>query len=53
MYMWNLKCDSNELNYKTETDSQTQRRDLLPREHGEVWMESLGFADKNYYIYGG
>lgn len=53
MYMWNLKSDTNELNYKTETDSQTQRRDLLPRERGEVWMESLGLADKNYYIYGG
>ena len=22
-YMWNLKCDTNELIYKTETDSQT------------------------------
>ena len=26
-YMWNLKYDTNE----TETDSQTQRTDLLPR----------------------
>ena len=23
IYMWNLKCDTNELIYKTETDSQT------------------------------
>ena len=22
-YMWNLKCDTNELMYETETDSQT------------------------------
>ena len=28
-YMWNLKYDTNELIYKTETDSQTQRTDLL------------------------
>ena len=25
IYMWNLKYDTNELIYKTETDSQTQR----------------------------
>ena len=36
-YMWNLKRkDTNELIYKTETDSQTQRRNLwLPG--GEGW----------------
>ena len=28
-YMWNLKYDINELIYKTETDSQTQRTELL------------------------
>ena len=27
-YMWNLKQDTNELNYKTETDSQTQKASL-------------------------
>ena len=33
--MWNLKYDTNELIYKTETDSQTQRTDLwLPRGAG-------------------
>ena len=26
--MWNLKYDTNELIYKTETDSQTQRTDV-------------------------
>ena len=34
--MWNLKYDTNELIYKTETDSQTQRTDLwLPRRRGD------------------
>ena len=36
-YMWNLKYDTNELIYKTETDSQTQRTDFwLPGSWGEV-----------------
>ena len=30
--MWNLNCDTNELVYETETDSETQKTDLwLPR----------------------
>ena len=34
-YMWNLKCSTNELIYKTEADSQTQRTDLwLPKQRG-------------------
>ena len=34
--MWNLKYDTNELIYETETDSQTQRTYLwLPR--GREW----------------
>ena len=33
--MWNLKYDTNELVYETETDSQTQGADLrLPRGRG-------------------
>ena len=33
--MWNLKYDTNELIYKTEIDSGTQRTDLwLPRGRG-------------------
>ena len=33
--MWNLKYDTNELIYETETDSQTYRTDLwLPRGGG-------------------
>ena len=40
--MWDLKCDTNELIYKTETDSQTERTDLwLPK--GEGWgRDTLG-----------
>ena len=34
--MWNLKNDTNELIYKTETDSQTQKINLwLPKGKGE------------------
>ena len=32
--MWKLKCDTNKLIYKTETDSRTQRTDL--------WLPGLG-----------
>ena len=34
-YMWNLKNDTNELIYKTETDSQTQKANVwLPKGKG-------------------
>ena len=34
-YMWNLKYDTNESMYKTETDSQTQKANLwLPKGKG-------------------
>ena len=52
-YMWDLKYDTNELIYKTETDSQTERADMwLPRGR---WVEGgrtgrLGLADANCYI---
>ena len=48
-YMWNLKYDTNEPIYKTETESQTQRRDswlLKGREEGQTG--SLGLVDANY-----
>ena len=51
-YMCNLKCDTNEPIYETETGSQTWRTDLwLPRREGE-WdvLGSLGLVDANYYI---
>ena len=50
--MWNLKHDTNEHIYETDTDSQTHRTDLwLPRGRGvaEGWIGSLGLADANYY----
>ena len=42
--MWNLKYDTNEPIYETETDSQTQRTDLwLPRWRlGEGWIGVWG-----------
>ena len=47
-YMWNLKYDPNELTYKTEVDSQTQRIDLwLPG--GRGWgggRDSMGVWDQ-------
>ena len=40
IYMWNLKYDRNEPIFETETDSQTQRKDLPLPSEGEglgVW----------------
>ena len=48
--MWNLKYNTNELIYETETDSQTQRTDLVAKGErglGEGWIGSLGLADAN------
>ena len=51
-YLGNLKYNTNELIYKSETDSQTQRTDLGLLREGveEGWIGSLGLADVNYYI---
>ena len=61
-HMWNLKYDTNEPIYETETDSQTQRLDFwLPRgrEVGEEKIGRLGldaiycnllYIDAKYYI---
>ena len=49
-YMWNLKYDTNEFIYQTETDSQTQRTDAqLPRrrEVEEGWNGTLELGDAN------
>jgi len=45
--MWNLKYDTNEVIYKTETGSQTQRSLWLPTEKrvGKGRIGSLGIAD--------
>ena len=50
--MWNLKYDTNELTYETETDSQIKRTDLCcqGRGCGGGRDRDLGFADANYYI---
>ena len=41
--MWNLKYNTNELIYETETDSQIQRTDLwLPRAGGEDGLGGWG-----------
>ena len=34
-YMWNLKYETNELIYKTETDSQIEQESWLPRGEDE------------------
>ena len=45
--MWDLKYDTNELTYETETDSQTQRIDLwLPRGKGVWGRDGLGVWDQ-------
>ena len=47
--MWSLDYGTNELIYKTGTDSQIYRTDLwLPREEGVGWTGSLGMVDANY-----
>ena len=55
-YMWNLKYDTNEPIYKTETDSQTEGTDLwLPRGTGGGGRMDweFGISRGNYYIYDG
>ena len=46
--MWNLKYDTNEIIYKTETDSQ-RAGGCQGGGLGEDW--GLGVADANYYIH--
>ena len=50
--MWNLKYDTNEPIYKTETDSDIENRLVVAKGKGvgEGWSGSLGLADANYYI---
>ena len=44
--MWNLKYDTNELIYKTETDSQPQRkRFVFAKEEWVWWGVGLGVWD--------
>ena len=48
--MWNLKNGTDELIYKTETDSQTENKHGYGRGSREGYIRSLGLADTNYYI---
>ena len=53
IYMWNLKCNTNEHIYKIETDSQTWRADCdcqVEEEVVEGKIGSLELAGTNYYI---
>ena len=50
IHMWNLNHDTNEPTHKTETDSQTQRKDLwLPRER-ELGEGQTGGLDQQMQI---
>jgi len=54
--MWNLKeDDTNEVIYKTETDSDRENKLVTARGRGlrEGWSEYLGLADANCYIENG
>ena len=51
--MWNLKNDTNELIWETETGSQTQETNLwLPKGkgRGEEYIRKLGLTCTHYYI---
>ena len=49
---WNLKYNTNESIYKTETYSQTENRPIVAKGEGEGEgrIGSLGLADVSYYI---
>ena len=52
-YMWNLKQDTNEPIYETETKSETQRIDWCCKERcgvREGRSGSLELADANWYL---
>ena len=50
--MWNLKYDTDEHIYETETDTHTDNRLVVAKGEGmgEGRIGSLGLADANYYI---
>ena len=51
--MWNPIYDTNELIYKTETDSQIENRLMVAKEEWEAWFGNLGLVDANYYKWNG
>ena len=44
--MWNLKYDTNEFTYETETDLWVP----MGRRMGDGWIRSLELADANYRL---
>ena len=50
--MWNLKYDTNEPIYRTETDYRHAEQTWGPKRRGERvgWAGSLGLVGANYYI---
>ena len=50
IYMWNLKYDTNELVYKTEIDSQTQKTDLWLAEEKAGGGINWEFGIKKYTL---
>ena len=50
--MWNLKCGTNELIYRTEKDSDMENRLVVAKGEGwgEGWTEGLGLVEANYYV---
>ena len=52
MYMWNLKYDTNEFIYETETESQIQTTELWFLQGGwdvgERYIGSFRLADENF-----
>ena len=53
--MWKLKNDTNELLYKTETDSQRKQtygyqRDIEGRDGRRAKLGRMGLKDTHYYI---
>ena len=53
--MWNPKYDTNELNYETETDSETENTLVVAREErfGGEMSGRLGLAGTNHYMQDG
>ena len=54
--MWNLKYDTNELIYETETDSKRHREQTCGCQRGGRvwgWIGSLGLTDANHYRWNG
>ena len=41
-YMWNLKYDTNELIYETETDSDIENRPVVAKGEGQWGREGVG-----------